>query len=1068
MSDAAASPALEAVFRVLRKLGWHALSKSDCLGLRGGTREVILRPRLVEYLRTRRFDYKGTPCALSSNAIEQILRELTTLGLSDGLLAANERLYARLTYGITVTEFMADGKKHQPTIALIDWSDPTANRFEVTEEPRVLSSHGTHERAPDIVGYVNGLPLVVIEAISQEAPGRRRGEALVHEGIARHLRNQRDDEVPLLYAYAQLLLSLGETDARYGTTRTPAGFWAQWNREEELALGAKSSPSNAQDRLLMSLLTPSRLLELIRSFILFDRRAGKIIARHQQFFGVRALLRRLVPLRPDGSREGGVVWHTTGSGKSFTMVFLTRALLLCAALKECRVVVVTDRVDLERQLARNFATGGAFGASVATQKEGERSRAMTGRDLARRIGVGTERITFALVQKFNTASRLPECRNESPNIIVLVDEAHRSHGGEMHQRMKKALPRAARVAFTGTPLLKHEKTTNKFGPVVHAYTMQDAVQDRAVAPLLYEERVPGLTIDAQAVDRWFDRIAAGLGDAQRAGLKKKFARRGTVYSALQRYELVAWDIATHFSENIGKVAPGLKGQLATASKRDAIRYKKALDDTGLVTSVVVISPPDVREGDDNEDEAAPDEVRSWWRQNVLASGSDALQYERQALRTFATDDGPDLLIVVDRLLTGFDEPRNAVLYIDKPLQGHNLIQAVARVNRLHAAKRHGLLVDYRGVLAHLDTAMRAYQDLQTRTQGGFDAVDLAGLYAQIDTEYERLPSLHRAMWTFFEDVADRDDPGQLRQALSPRLVPAGRGIEYDERQQLRDDFSVALTAFGLCLRTALSSRSFFEDPGFSEALLERYKQDLRLLGEVRRTARSDAMEAVDFSAHEEQLWTLVDQHVTGMEVREAGGSYVVHPLAHAGTDDAWTDDAWTDDKARNEAALMTTRLRRTIALDLADDPYAQKVFSGQLKSAIAAAEAMFEHPRKQYALLREFERRVDARETPGMPDVLANNPQARAYFGAILMALGDEAVAALDAAQRSSFVDHALVISQVVQRAMAEHSLNPQGLESAIRKGLLTRLYAPLGLDKASEVIGHVLRITRVGPSRRP
>jgi type I restriction enzyme R subunit len=627
--------------------------------------------------------------------------------------------------------------------------------------------------------------------------------------------------------------------------------------------------------------------------------------------------------------------------------------------------------------------------------------------------------------------------------------------------MKKALPHAACVAFTGTPLLKHEKTTNKFGPIVHAYTMQDAVEDGAVAPLLYEERVPGLTIDAQAADRWFDGITAGLGDARRADLRKKYARRGAVYGAAQRIELIAWDIATHFSENFKKIAPGLKGQIATASKRDAIRYKKALDATGLVTSVVVISSPDMREGED-DDEAMTDGVRSWWRQNMLAGGHDALQHERQALRAFATDGGPDLLIVVDRLLTGFDEPRNAVLYIDKPLQGHNLIQAVARVNRLHDAKRHGLLVDYRGILAALDTAIRAYQDLGTRTQGGFDAADLAGLYAQVGTAYRRLPELHRAMWSFFGEMANRNDPEQLRLALSPRLARVRNGIEYDERRTLRDDFSAALTAFGLCLGTALSSRSFFEDPGFSEALIARYKQDLQLLGEVRRTARSDAMETVEYSEYEDQVRRLVDQHVVGTEVGEAGGSYVVHPLARAET-----DVAWSDEKTRNEAALMTTRLRKTIELDLADDPYAQKVFSDLLKNAVAEAEAMFDHPRKQYALLRELEHGVDARATPGLPDVLANNPQAKAYFGAILMALGDEAAAALDAVESAGFVDHALAISQVVQRAMAEHSLNPQSIESAIRKNLLTRLYAPLGLDKASEVIGRVLQIARAG-MRRP
>lgn len=232
---------------------------------------------------------------------------------------------------------------------------------------------------------------------------------------------------------------------------------------------------------------------------------------------------------------------------------------------------------------------------------------------------------------------------------------HRSHGGETHERMKKALPRAAYIAFTGTPLLKDEKTSNKFGPIVHAYTMQRAVEDETVAPLLYEERVPELTINEEAVNRWFDKITAGLSDAQRADLKKKFAKKGAVYGAAGRIELIAWDIATHFSENIKALGLGLKGQVATDSKLDAIRYKKALDETGLVTSAIVISPPDTREGNAEVDEDTLPEVQKWWKQTVLASGLDAETYEKQVVGDFGTDDGPDLLIVVDKLLTGFDE-----------------------------------------------------------------------------------------------------------------------------------------------------------------------------------------------------------------------------------------------------------------------------------------------------------------------------------------------------------------------------------------------------------------------------
>jgi len=1076
----------------LCNLGWNFLSATQALALRGSTREVILRSRLVEVLQTRRYEYKGQWYPLSSSGIEQVVREVSAVSLSEGLLPANERLYGKLALGITVTEFMPDGKKHQPTIAVIDWADPAANRWDVTEELEVLSAQGTHHRTPDVVCFVNGLPLVVIEAKRPEST--HAGKSMVAEGISQHLRNQRPDEIPQLFGYAQLLMAVSQTEGRYGTTATAAKFWACW-REEEFDAAHLAAVKNAplpqeirsrlfegkpaslaayfeslwshpmeptdQDRLLCSLLTPARLLEFLRSYVLFDRKVGKIVARYQQFFGIRALLSRIRQVRPDGGREGGVVWHTTGSGKSFTMVFLTKALLLVDALAECRVVVVTDRVDLEGQLSRNFISGGAFGSAIASQKDGEKSRAMTGRDLARRIGSSTERITFTLVHKFNSASKLPDCRNDSANLIVLVDEGHRSHGGETHERMKKALPRAAYIAFTGTPLLKDEKTSNKFGPIVHAYTMQRAVEDETVAPLLYEERVPELTINEEAVNRWFDKITAGLSDAQRADLKKKFAKKGAIYGAAGRIELIAWDIATHFSENIKALGLGLKGQVATDSKRDAIRYKKALDDTGLVTSAIVISPPDTREGNAEVDEDTAPEVQKWWKQTVLASGLDAETYEKQVVGDFGTDDGPDLLIVVDKLLTGFDEPRNTVLYIDKPLKGHNLIQAVARVNRLHDDKRYGVLVDYRGILKELDTAIRAYQDLETRTQGGFDVADIEGLYRNFGTEYKRLPALHDRLWSFFKDVVNKLDREQFRQVLTPKFVTAADGEEYDERQKLRDDFYAALTEFGLCLQTALSSRSFFEDKSFSEALIARYKSDLRFFTELRQTARRDAMETVDYSCYEEQIRRLVDKQVIGKEVREPDGVYLVHQLGRAED-----PEQWSEEKTRNETDLIRTRLRKTIEQELAEDPYAQKVFGELLRQAIAEAEAMFDHPLKQYALFKDFEDQLAARKTPGVPSALDVNPHAKAYFGAIRMVLGDQACDAMGEAAQAKLIEHAVAIDAIVRDAVAEHSLNPQNIDAVIRKGLLPMLFGALGMENARQVVEQVIQITRIGLSR--
>ncbi len=1074
--------------RVLTAIGWEYLSPSACVAVRGGTHEVVLTKVLVEQLRKRRFEYKGKEYPLSTNAIDQIVRELTAPSLHEGLLTANEKLYNKLTLGITVTEFV-DGKKHSPTVSIIDWDNPAENSFIVTEEFEVMSSGGTHTRRPDFVCFVNGLPLVVIEA--KRLDSGNPNKSMIDEGISQNIRNQKVEEIPKLFAYSQLLLSISGTDGRYSTTKTPKKFWTGWREEEfdqahfnavknapvsnaikeavfatrpkhlrtyfESLWAGKQMPTD-QDRLLISLLGKGRLLEFIRFFILFDKKAGKIAARHQQAFGSKALIARINMRKPDGGREGGVIWHTTGSGKSFTMVFLCKALLLHNSLKECRVLVVTDRIDLEGQLSKTFLSGGAFGSAIAAKKEGEKAKASSGRDLAKRISSGQERIMFTIVAKFHTASKLAECYNPSEKMIVLVDEGHRSHGGEGHERMRKALPNAAYVAFTGTPLLKDEKTVNKFGPIVHAYTMQRAVEDGAVTPLLYEERKPELEVNEKAIDNWFDKITTGLSERQRSDLKKKWGKKGPVYGSANRIELIAWDIAVHFNENFKKLDQGMKGQIATDSKRAAIRYKKALDASGLVTSAVVISPPDTREDHSDVDESELPEVQEWWKNNV---SNDAADYERKIIEDFGTEGRPDLLIVVDKLLTGFDEPRNSVLYIDKPLKEHNLIQAIARVNRLHDAKEYGLLIDYRGILKELDTALAQYQDLASRTQSGYDIDDLEGLYHQVSTEYKRLPGLHDRLWDIFAAVENKQDLEQYRQVLVPKNEEDSEGNTYDARQAVRENFYQALTEFGLCLKVALSSRTFFEDGSFSEAEIETYKRDLRFFTSLRQIAKQDAQETVDYSAYEEQIRKLVDKHVVGSEIKEGGGVIVVNELGK-------TSDPkkWTEEKTRNETDIIRSRLKKTIQQELSDDPYAQAVFSELLKQAIAEAEAMFDHPYKQYMLFKDLEQKVEGRSLETVPDTFGNNKHARAYYGAFRLALGDGYFEKVRPDDGQAFIDEALAIDNTVKRAVAEFSVNPQDIEAEIRRTLLPRLFDLVGLDNAKDVIERVIQITRVGLSR--
>lgn len=1076
---------------LLTNLGWTFLPADQALAARyGNESEVVLRSELRKQLDQRRFIFAGKENRLTDSAIDELIGQVCSPALNEGLAVANEKLYNHLLYGIAVTQFV-DGKKTSQTIPLIDWNNIENNSFLFTEEFAVTRSGGVDSRRPDIVCFVNGIPLVVIEAKRPDGKGHKG--PTITEGISQSLRNQRPDEIPRLFAYSQVLLSISGVDGRYGTCLTDAKFWAIW-REEDIAdldmaaiknrklsaadknalfnhrsqgdrawyenlVGGGELALTEQDRLLISLLSPARLLEMTRYYILFDKRYGKIIARYPQVFGIKRLLERITKKSISGGREGGVIWHTTGSGKSFTMVFLSKTLILHDALKQCRIVVVTDRVDLEDQLSQTFAASG----ELADKKDKAKAMATSGRRLAEQIGRGTERIIFSLVHKFNTAIKLPDCHNGSSDIIVLVDEGHRTQGGESSIRMRQALPNAAFVAFTGTPLLKGDKTTNKFGPIVHAYTMQRAVEDKTVTPLLYEERIPDLNVNERAIDSWFDRITEGLTGDQKTDLKKKFSNKGGIYSADDRIHLIALDIANHFAKNIDE---GLKGQLACDSKASAIKYKKYLDAAGLFESAVVISAPDSREGNTSVDEASMPEVMQWWKENV--GNQEERLYTKQIIERFGSDketgdNSLKLLIVVDKLLTGFDEPKNAVLYIDKPLKEHNLIQAVARVNRLHPKKRFGLLIDYRGILKELDTTIQKYQDLASRTQGGYDFDDLAGLYAQMSTEYKRLPQLYKQLWAIFSGVKNKNDIEQLRQVLVPRIEDVA-GDLVDVNLKVREDFYEALTQFSSCLKIALQSATFYEDKSFSDEDRRHYKETVKQFSSLRQLAKQDAGETVQYDEYADQIKKLMDKHVVGVQVKEPTGVYEVGKIGQP-----HKPEEWSEEKTRNETDIIKTRVTKKIEQALRDDPYAQEAFSKLLLKAIEEAEALFDHPLKQYMLFREFEEQVDERKTPDIPNVFESNRHAQAYFGVFKKVL-PEVFAVNDQQVQDKWVELAFAIDKHVEASVAEHSINPQNIEADIRKKLLPIMFKECkavggGMNQAKATVEWVVQIVRVGLS---
>jgi type I restriction enzyme R subunit len=1084
---------------LLTNLGYDFIPPSECEALRGNayvtthgsadkksTHQVVLIPVMRAFLAKQTFPFAGKQHKLSAAAIDKLIHELNP-AMNLGLKAANEKLYNALIYGVSVTEFIG-GKKASPTIQFIDWQNNENNKFHFTEEFVVQNAEGTGNRRPDIVCFVNGLPLVVIEA--KRPDSKTEGRSTNLEAVSQQIRNQKPDEIPHLFAYSQLLLAVNGHEGLYGTCGTPDKFWAKWKEElipeaeffrlKNRKLNDKQLNSlfnhrqayekqdylsliaggdlmvTDQDRLIVSLLRPERLLEMTRLFTLFDKKAGKIVARYQQAFGIKALIDRVNTFDASGAREGGVIWHTTGSGKSFTMVFLSKALVWLEELSQVRVIIVTDRVDLEDQLSRTFASGG-----VLTDRDKKDAMATSGKRLAEQIGKGNERVIFSIINKFGSAVKQKACFNDSPDILVLVDEGHRSQNGENNIRMQQALPKASFIAFTGTPLLKDDKTENKFGKIIHSYTMQQAVEDKTVTPLLYEERIPELNVNSKAIDAWFDRSTSKLTEKQRTDLKKKFSQKGQIYQTEDRILLIAYDICDHFQNFKYK---GLKGQLACDSKASAIRYKLALDKIGLVTSVVAMSAPDTREGHDVVDQDSKDIVQNWWKKNVAHTyGGDDKSYTKAIIEDFGRDDGPDIMIVVDKLLTGFDEPKNTVLYIDKPLKEHNLIQAIARVNRLHKSKQFGYLIDYRGILKELDTTIEKYQDLAERTQGGFDIDDLKGLYNRMDTEYKKLPGLHKDLWAIFDGVKNKQDGAALRQALAPKIENKEDQL-VDTNLKKRNDFYSALTAFSNCMKVALQSANYFEDKSF-DSKRDLYKRDLKAFVGLRAQVRELANETVNYDEYAEDIRSLLDKHIAGIEVKSPEGAYLVGNLGK----DVKPQDL-SDDEARNQTDKITGRITKMIEDDLADDPYAQEYFSNLLKKAIEDAKAMFDAPVKQYMLFADFEQDVKERKVADIPNDFINaegkfNKHAQAYFG-LFKHLFDAEYLNEQSLDNDKLVALAFKVDEVVNNAVAEYSINPAEIENAISMKLLPMLFTDLGIDNAQKMIEAVLKKTRLGLSK--
>lgn len=968
-------PALQ----LLQKLGYTYLTPDEALTMRGGkTSNVLLEDVLRSQLRrinSIRVN-RNKEELFSEQNIENGVLAMRNIPMEGGYLSGNEAVYNLLTLG-KAFEQSIDGDKKSYTMRFIDWEHPERNVFHVTEEFAVTRTGIADTYRPDIVLFVNGIPLVVIECKRPDIKGA------LDQAISQHLRNQKDDGIRGLYLYSALLLSIGNSYGAYATTGTPAKFWTKWKEmfltEKEEAeyiqqldclvntpLDEKRKAHlfsdrfryvrayfdtmeqervlpTEQDQYLFGLCRPERLLDLIHNFTIYDGGIKKL-ARYQQYFTVKEITERVKTL-DHGKRRGGVVWHTQGSGKSLTMVLLAQAIAQAKEIQNPRIVMVTDRTDLDSQITNTFKKCGR-----------EVMNATTGTHLVELLESKTDAIITTVINKFETAVKRMKHPLTDPNIFILIDEAHRSQYKEMAIKMDKVLPNACKIAFTGTPLMKKEKNTaNTFGGIIRpVYTVRQAVEDGAVVPLLYEGRIVPQHVHEGPIDDFFTKVCEGLNEYQTADLKKKYSRTDFVNQTDQRVYSIAWNISEHFRDNWQGTK--FKGMLVTPRKAIAVLYKKYLDEIGLVSSEVLITAPDTREGEESSYGDTSEEVKAYWKKMMDEHGTPK-KYQENLISRFKNQEQPEIMIVVDKLLTGFDEPKVVVMYLDRKLNGHTLLQAVARVNRVCDDKEFGYIIDYYGVLKELDEALDLYSNYDEEEQEAFRET-----LEPVDTEIAKLPQKYSDLWDLFKSIPNKRDLEAYAQSLR----------EEDRRQE----FYERLTAYASCLKIALSTRNFHAQTPDEE--IKRYKDDLNMFVKLRSAVQLRYSDTVDYKQYEGQIQKLINRHV------ESGTVKPITELVNIFDTEAFEQEVEKIVGTAAKADTIASRTSKFITENMDTDPAFYKKFSQLLKETIAAYEQGRIDELEYLKRVLKCKDDILSHTDNELPEELQQNNAAKAYYGLAL------------------------------------------------------------------------------------
>ena len=916
------------------------------------------------------------------------------------LYQANLRTYQFLRYGVPVQ--IAAGQAHE-TVHLVDWDHPQENDFALAEE---VTLKGGYERRPDIVLYLNGLAVGVIEL--------KRSSVEIGDGIRQLITNQEEIFNKGFFCTAQLLFSGSDSQGlRYGTVGTPEQFFVEW--KDEVPNAASPAAGELLDVPLAQMCSKARLLEFIRNFIIFDAGEKKVPRQHQ-FFGVKAAQARIE------AREGGVIWHTQGSGKSIVMVLLAKRIL--EKDPDARILVVTDRDELDKQIEGVMKNASVISADAASP------RIMSRAQFVKKLGATTPRLLCALIHKFDATDLKGKPPPVSGRFHVFVDECHRTQGGDMNRQMKRWLEGAIFIGFTGTPLLRKDKrmTRDVFGTYVHTYKFQQGVADGVILDLKYEARdVPQRLTSQAAIDRWFEQKTKGLNNFQKARLRKRWATMEELMSSAERKQRIIADIVEDFS-----LKPRLNNNrgtaiLVTGSIYDACHYYRLFQNTGFGRHCGIVTSYEPNHNTISREAPNSDERFKFdtYTQHVLKDKQTTKAYEDEAKRQFIKEPAQmKLLIVVSKLLTGFDAPSCTYIYLDNQLRDHNLFQAICRTNRLDGDdKDYGHIVDFKELFGEVQEAIAVYSSDELDPDVGDGGDNNIHLKDRLSEGRQRLDEAREALRYLCEPV---QPPREVEQYLHYFCGDAANPNAINETETLRISFYKAVAVY---LRAFAAIVQVLTDAGYSEEEETAIRQEVEFYGEIRSATKMQSGEELDIKPYEADMRHLLNTYVQADPAADLGElseipltELIIETGIHNAIARKFNEKGKLSRNAIAEGII--NNVRKTIIRERLTDPrfYEQmsKLLDDLIKQSREDAAAYEKFLRDAEALVKRL---ATKQPEDGVPAALHGRREATVVYSNLPRILAVGAARRDEAAEsRAEYEDNLLRLALEIDRVMRDQA----------------------------------------------